>query len=94
MNLTDIIQIVQDNSLIQGMVIIAVCFIKIPKIELNIWGIIGKSINKDVTSKVNKLNSEVSELKNDFEEAGRRYPYFGSGAESGGRRRTMCLCIY
>lgn len=67
MNLTDIIQIVQDNSLIHGIVIIAVCFIKIPKIELNIWGIIGKSINKDVTSKVNTLKSEVSELKNDFE---------------------------
>lgn len=67
MNLTDIIQIVQDNSLIHGIVIIAVCFIKIPKIELNIWGIIGKSINKDITSKVNNLKSEVSELKNDFE---------------------------
>lgn len=67
MNLTDIIQIVQDNSLIHGIVIIAVCFIKIPKIELNIWGIIGKSINKDITSKVNTLKSEVSELKNDFE---------------------------
>lgn len=36
MNLTDIIQIVQDNSLIHGIVIIAICFIKIPKIELNI----------------------------------------------------------
>ena len=67
MNLTDLIKILQDNNLIQFAVIIAVCFIKIPKIELNIWGIIGKSINKDVTSKVNNLNSEVSELKNDFE---------------------------
>ena len=67
MNLTDIIQIVQDNSLIHGIVIIAICFIKIPKIKLNVWGIIGKSINKDVTSRLNKLNNEVSELKNDFE---------------------------
>ena len=67
MNLTDLIKILQENNLIQFAVIIAVCFIKIPKIELNIWGIIGKSINKDVTSKVNNLNSEVSELKNDFE---------------------------
>ena len=67
MNLTDIIQIVQDNSLIHGIVIIAICFIKIPKIELNVWGIIGKSINKDITSRLNKLNNEVSELKNDFE---------------------------
>lgn len=67
MNLTDIIQIIHDNNFIQGALIIALCFIKIPKIELNIWGIIGKSINKDVTSKVNKLNSEVSELKNEFE---------------------------
>ena len=67
MNLTDLIKILQDNNLIHFAVIIAVCFIKIPKIELNIWGIIGKSINKDITSKVNALNSEVSELKNDFE---------------------------
>ena len=67
MNLTDLIKILQENNLIQFAVIIAVCFIKIPKIELNIWGIIGKSINKDVTSKVNTLKSEVSELKNDFE---------------------------
>ena len=36
MNLTDIIQIMQDNSLIHGIVIIAVCFIKIPKIKLNV----------------------------------------------------------
>ena len=67
MNLTDLIKILQENNLIHFAVIIAVCFIKIPKIELNIWGIIGKSINKDVTSKINTLNSEVSELKNDFE---------------------------
>ena len=67
MDLTDLIKILQDNNLIHFAVIIAVCFIKIPKIELNIWGIIGKSINKDVTSKVNNLKSEVSELKNDFE---------------------------
>ena len=67
MDLTDLIKILQENNLIHFAVIIAVCFIKIPKIELNIWGIIGKSINKDVTSKVNNLKSEVSELKNDFE---------------------------
>ena len=67
MNLTDLIKILQDNNLIHFAVIIAVCFIKIPKIELNIWGIIGKSINKDITSKLNSLKSEVSELKNDFE---------------------------
>ena len=67
MNLTDLIKILQENNLIHFAVIIAVCFIKIPKIELNIWGIIGKSINKDITSKVNTLKSEVSELKNDFE---------------------------
>ena len=67
MDLTNLIKILQENNLIHFAVIIAVCFIKIPKIELNIWGIIGKSINKDITSKLSSLKSEVSELKNDFE---------------------------
>ena len=79
MNLTDIIQIVQDNSLIHGIVIIAVCFIKIPKIKLNVWGIIGKSINKDVTSRLNKLNNELSELKNDLSVSELCEMYFNEG---------------
>lgn len=67
MNLTDIIQIVHDNNFIQSALILAVCFIKIPKIELNLWGIIGKSLNKDIAKKVNEIDSSMKILQSNFE---------------------------
>lgn len=67
MNLTDIIQIIQDNNFIQGILVLILCFIKIPKIQLNVWGVIGKSLNKDLSKKINELDVRVKTLHNNFE---------------------------
>ena len=50
-----------------GLLVILVGMIKIPKIELNIWNLlgrtIGRSINKEVMDQVKDLSSKVSDLE-------------------------------
>ena len=63
------------NSLAQhgmiGLLVILAGMIKIPKLELNIWNLIGRtigrSINKEVLEQVNILSKEVDTLKKDEE---------------------------
>ena len=63
------------NSLAQhgmiGLLVILAGMIKIPKIELNIWNLIGRtigrSINKEVLEQVSILFKEVDTLKKDEE---------------------------
>ena len=54
-----------------GLLIILAGMIKIPKLELNIWNLIGRtigrSINKEVLEQVNILSKEVDTLKKDEE---------------------------
>ena len=54
-----------------GLLIILAGMIKIPKLELNIWNLIGRtigrSINKEVLELVNILSKEVDTLKKDEE---------------------------
>lgn len=54
-----------------GLLVILAGMIKIPKLELNIWNLIGRtigrSINKEVLEKVNHLSQEVDTLKKDEE---------------------------
>ena len=61
----------QFNDLAQhgviGLLIILAGMIKIPKIELNLWNLIGRgigrSINKEVMDKVDSLSQKVDELE-------------------------------
>ena len=63
------------NNLAQGgvvgLLIILIGMIKIPKIELNIWNLlgrtIGRSINKEVLDKMSQLTTEVDTLKKEEE---------------------------
>lgn len=54
-----------------GILIILAGMIKIPKLEINVWNLIGRaigrSINKEVMDRVNALAKEVDELKKDEE---------------------------
>ena len=54
-----------------GLLIILAGMIKIPKLELNIWNLIGRtigrSINKEVLEKVGQLSKEVDTLQKDEE---------------------------
>ena len=54
-----------------GLLIILAGMIKIPKLELNIWNLIGRtigrSVNKEVLEKVSQLSQEVDVLKKDEE---------------------------
>lgn len=54
-----------------GLLVILAGMIKIPKLELNIWNLIGRtigrSINKEVLEKVSHLSQEVDTLKKDEE---------------------------
>ena len=67
--------LMQFNALAQhgvvGLLIILAGMIKIPKIELNIWGLIGRtigrSINKEVMDKVDNLSEKVDEIEKSAE---------------------------
>ena len=54
-----------------GLLVILAGMIKIPKLELNIWNLIGRtigrSINKEVLEKVGQLSKEVDTLQKDEE---------------------------
>lgn len=54
-----------------GVLIILAGMIKIPKIELNIWNLIGRtvgrSINKEMMDQVNDLQSEIKGIKNEVD---------------------------
>ena len=54
-----------------GLLVILAGMIKIPKLELNIWNLIGRtigrSINKEVLEKVSQLSKEVDTLRKDEE---------------------------
>lgn len=61
--------IVQTGAI--GILVILIGMIKIPKIEINIWNLIGRavgrSINKEVMNKVDALAKEVDDLRKDEE---------------------------
>lgn len=46
-----------------GIILILISFIKIPKIEINIWQVIGKALSKGLTS---NLIEELQSIKNDI----------------------------
>lgn len=54
-----------------GVLIILTGMIKIPKIELNIWNLIGRtvgrSINKEMMDQVNDLQSEIKGMKTEID---------------------------
>lgn len=54
-----------------GILIILAGMIKIPKIELNIWNLIGRtvgrSINKEMMDQVNDLQSEIKGMKTEID---------------------------
>ena len=54
-----------------SILVILAGMIKIPKLEINVWNLIGRaigrSINKEVMDRVNALAKEVDELKKDEE---------------------------
>lgn len=54
-----------------GVLIILAGMIKIPKIELNIWNLIGRtvgrSINKEMMDQVNDLQSEIKGMKTEID---------------------------
>lgn len=54
-----------------GILVILAGMIKIPKIEINIWNLIGRtigrSINKEVMDRVDLLSKEVDDLRKDEE---------------------------
>ena len=65
MNLLELNNLAQTG--VVGLLVILLGMIKIPKIELNIWNLIGRtigrSVNKEVLDQVKKLASKVDDLE-------------------------------
>ena len=45
------------------LLILALGFIKIPKKEINIWGLIGRSLNKELLDKINNVDKKVDSVE-------------------------------
>ena len=76
MDLIDIVTQLSSSgvTLISVIVIIALFSIKIPKIELNVWGILGKQFNKSlmndlhiISDKVTNLDSKINKVESKFD---------------------------
>lgn len=61
MTLQQIFELATTSSFIQIILVILLCSIKIPKKEINIWGLIGNSINKDLKKQINVINKNLNE---------------------------------
>ncbi len=61
MTLQQIFELATTSSFLQIIFVIIVCSIKIPKKEINIWGLIGNSINKDIKKQINIINKNLNE---------------------------------
>lgn len=59
MTIKEIFELATTSSFFQMIFVIIICSIKIPKKEINIWGIIGNSINKDLKKEINSLNDKL-----------------------------------
>lgn len=69
MSLQDFMPLIQMGG--TGLLIILAGLIRIPKLEVNIWTalahVVGRALNGDVITKVDKLTSDVNQLSSDFE---------------------------
>lgn len=76
MDLAEILQKIANIGIPIG-VIILLGLIKIPKLEINIWKwfgkLIGKTINEDLTQKVDKIEEKVDALEKNDKEQERSY---------------------
>ena len=71
-------------------VLLLVSFIKIPKIELNIWGLVGKAVSKglnsEVLNKMEDVEKKVDKVQSDLDSH-----IIASGTESALTSRTRIL---
>ena len=69
MSLQDFMPLLQTGG--AGLLIILAGLIRIPKLEINIWTalahVVGRALNGDVITKVDKLTSDVNQLSSDFD---------------------------
>lgn len=60
MSLNDIVTAL--TSAVGVLIVLGLSFINVPKINLNLWGIIGKNLTKDLTGKLDTLEERVDNI--------------------------------
>lgn len=55
MSIKEILDIAWSSTFFQLIFVILICSIKIPKVEINVWGMIGNILNKNLDNKINKI---------------------------------------
>ena len=50
------------SSAVGVIFVLVLSFIKIPKIDLNIWGIIGKNLTKEILTKIDNLEDHIESI--------------------------------
>ncbi len=61
MTIKEILDIACSSTFFQLMFVILICSIKIPKVEINVWGMIGRVLNKNLDDKVDKIEKLLTQ---------------------------------
>ena len=51
-----------------SVLVLILTLIKIPKLEINVWGLIGRAINKEQTDKIDKMQQSVDGIQKKLDE--------------------------
>ena len=55
MSIKEILDIACGSTFFQLIFVILICSVRIPKVEINVWGMIGKVLNKNLDDKISKI---------------------------------------
>lgn len=61
MTIKEILDIACSSTFFQLIFVILICSIKIPKVEINVWGMIGRVLNKNLDDKVDKIEKLLTQ---------------------------------
>ena len=51
-----------------GVLIVVLSIIKIPKLEVNVWGLLGRAINKEQTAKIDAMQKSINTMSTRLDE--------------------------
>lgn len=63
MDSIQLFELIKDQPLLVAIIIIAATFIKIPKVELNIWSLIGSELMKPINVKLDILENKIEDVE-------------------------------
>lgn len=61
MSIKEILDIAYGSTFFQLIFVMLICSVRIPKVEINVWGMIGKVLNKNLDEKISKIEDLLTQ---------------------------------